>query len=85
MAALPAGGASSGDVISTPEEIKSAQQHLKYMGYDVPEATGTPDTKTRSAVMKFQESIKAPVTGDLTSEQLQMLFMKVAGQSVAGQ
>lgn len=67
-------------LISSSDEIKAAQQHLKFMGYDIPQETGALDAKTKSAVMQFQDSIGAPVTGDLTTEQLQMLFMKVANK-----
>ena len=50
------------------------------MGYDIPHESGAMDVKTKSAVMQFQDSIGAPVTGDLTTEQLQTLFVKVAGK-----
>lgn len=73
-------GASGAGLISASDEIKAAQQHLRFMGYDIPQETGTMDAKTKSAVMQFQDSIGAPVTGDLTTDQLQMLFVKVAGK-----
>jgi peptidoglycan hydrolase-like protein with peptidoglycan-binding domain len=74
------GGTGGAAIISASDEIKAAQQHLRFMGYDIPQETGVIDTKTKSAVMQFQDSIGAPVTGDLTTEQLQMLFMKVASK-----
>lgn len=64
--------------ISTAAEIKSAQQHLKYLGYDVPSESGSVDLKTKIAVMQYQESLHAPTTGELTVEQLQLLFKKAA-------
>lgn len=67
-------------LISSHDEIKAAQQHLRFMGYDTVQESGTMDARTKSAVMQFQDSIGAPVTGDLTIEQLQMLFMKVASK-----
>ena len=67
-------------LISTAAEITAAQQHLKYLGYDVPTETGTLDLKTKIAVMQFQESVKAPTTGDLTVEQLQALFKAAASR-----
>jgi peptidoglycan hydrolase-like protein with peptidoglycan-binding domain len=73
-------GSGGAAIISAPDEIKAAQQHLRFMGYDIPQETGAMDTKTKSAVMQFQDSIGAPVTGDLTTDQLQMLFMKVASK-----
>lgn len=73
-------GQSGSSLVSTPDEIKAAQQHLKFMGYDIVQENGTVDPKTKSAVMQFQDSIGAPVTGDLTVEQLQTLFKKVAGK-----
>jgi Putative peptidoglycan binding domain len=76
-AATAQGGSS---LVSTPDEIKAAQQHLKFMGYDIVQENGTVDPKTKSAVMQFQDSIGAPVTGDLTVEQLQTLFKKVASK-----
>jgi peptidoglycan hydrolase-like protein with peptidoglycan-binding domain len=45
---------------ATPDEIKAAQQHLKFMGYDIVQENGTVDPKTKSAVMQFQDSIGAP-------------------------
>lgn len=79
-AAKPVAAASGAGLVSRPDEIKAAQQHLRFMGYDIPQETGAMDAKTKSAVMQFQDSIGAPVTGDLTTEQLQMLFVKVAGK-----
>jgi hypothetical protein len=78
--AMPAKAAAAGGaaVISSPDEIKAAQQHLRFMGYDITQENGVVDAKTKSAVMQFQDSIGAPVTGDLTVDQLQMLFVKVA-------
>ena len=73
-------GQSGPPLVSTPDEIKAAQQHLKFMGYDIVQENGTVDPKTKSAVMQFQDSIGAPVTGDLTVEQLQTLFKKVASK-----
>jgi len=75
----PAPGTSL-QVISTPAEITSAQNHLKYMGYAVPEATGTIDLKTKIAIMQFQDSIGGPVTGVLTMDQMQTLFQKAAAK-----
>jgi Putative peptidoglycan binding domain len=69
--------------ISTPGQIKSAQEHLKFLGYEVPEATGSIDLKTKIAIMQFQESIGAPLTGSLTVEQLHALFVTAARQSAA--
>lgn len=66
------------DVIRTPDEIKAAQQHLSYMGYDIPAASGTLDAHTRSAFSAFQRSIDAEPTGILTYDQLQALFEKAA-------
>jgi hypothetical protein len=64
--------------ISTPAEITSAQEHLKFMGYDIPQASGALDLETTIAIIEFQESIGAPTTGLLTREQLGMLFQKAA-------
>jgi peptidoglycan hydrolase-like protein with peptidoglycan-binding domain len=69
-------------IISTTEEIKAAQEHLKYMGYDVPAATGIIDTRTKVAIRQFQGSIGATQTGALTVEQLQLLFQKAAARDV---
>src|SRR5262245_37015512 len=66
------------NTISAPAEVTSAQEHLRYLGYDVPAATGAVDLKTKFAIMQFQESIGAPSTGALTVEQLQALFVKAA-------
>ena len=71
--------------ISTPEEIKFAQQHLKFLGYDLPEPNGILDAKTKGAIMLYQESIKAPTTGELTLDQLPMLAQKVASQNEPAQ
>jgi hypothetical protein len=77
--ALPeAAGTSAPDTISTLDEIKSAQEHLKYMGYDIPAATGTLDAPTKAAFTAFQRSIGAQPTGMLTYDQLQTLFVKAA-------
>lgn len=75
---VAATAASDAKTISSKSEIKSAQEHLKYMGYDVPELNGTLDLKTKIAVMQFQDSIGAESTGNLTVKQLQTLFVKVA-------
>ena len=72
----PASAASSS--ISTPAEITSAQEHLKFMGYDVPQASGALDLKTTIAIIQFQDSIGAPTTGLLTREQLGTLFQETA-------
>ena len=64
--------------ISTSAEITAAQQHLKYLGYDIPAETGAVDLKTKIAIMQYQESLHAPTTGELTVEQLQGLFKKAA-------
>lgn len=66
------------DDIRTPDEIRAAQQHLNYMGYDVRNATGVMDTDTRNAISAFQSSIGAEPTGVLTYDQLQALFEKAA-------
>jgi hypothetical protein len=71
-AALPA---AAGNVISTKEEITSAQEHLRYLGYEVPVTSDKLDLDTKIAVMKFQDSIGAQATGALTIEQLQRLFV----------
>jgi hypothetical protein len=93
-AALPAavGGATASaefgagpGAISTPAEIKSAQEHLRYLGYDIPATTGAMDLKTKIAIMQFQESIGGPSTGALTVQQLQTLFVRAAGQMATGQ
>lgn len=77
--------ASAADIITTPDEILAAQQHLQTLGYDVPEPDGLINVRTKSAVLLFQESIKAPITGDLTREQLLLLFQKVAKQDQPAQ
>jgi hypothetical protein len=84
-ASVPPNANSLTAVISTPDEIRSAQQHLSYMGYNVPEANGVLDARTKGAVMLFQESIGAPVTGDLTQSQLLLLFGKVAQKDAPAQ
>src|SRR5262245_49797272 len=68
----------SAETISTREEIKSAQEHLRYLGYDIPDATGALDLKTKIAIMQFQESAGISTTGILTVEQLQLLFRTAA-------
>lgn len=68
----------TGTIISTQSEITAAQQHLKFMGYDVPNSSGVFDLKTKIAVMQFQETIDAETTGEMTMDQLQVLFQKVA-------
>jgi hypothetical protein len=82
-AAAPAGPA-VGMPISTPAEIVSAQEHLRYMGYDVPQASGVIDLKTKIAILQFQESIGQATTGVLTVEQLQALFMRAAERKTRG-
>jgi len=74
----PANTASSS--ISTPAEITSAQEHLKFIGYDIPQASGSLDLKTTIAIIQFQDSICAPTTGLLTREQLGMLFQKAVAR-----
>ena len=69
--------------ISTPSEIKAAQEHLKYMGYEVPEINGKVDLKTKIAVMQFQDSLGEESTGSLTIKQLQTLFLKVSQRTAA--
>lgn len=68
-------------IISTPEEIKSAQEHLIYLGYDIPAATGRMDAWTKAAIREFQQSTGAVPTGALTHDQLQALFVKTASQA----
>lgn len=65
-------------IISTAPEIKVAQEHLKFLGYDVPSATGTLDSKTKIATIQFQESLGVPTTGELTVNQLQALLVKAS-------
>jgi hypothetical protein len=78
-AETPADAASAASSsISTPAEITSAQEHLKFMGYDVPQASGALDLKTTIAIIQFQDSIGAPTTGLLTREQLGTLFQEAA-------
>jgi hypothetical protein len=67
-------------VITSASEIKAAQQHLKYMGYDVPSADGALDLKTKIAVMQFQHSLGAPTTGTLTVQQLRTLFSQAVAK-----
>lgn len=62
------------NLISTKEEVTSAQEHLRYLGYDVPAMTGVLDINTKIAIMKFQDSIGAQATGGLTVDQLQRLY-----------
>ena len=81
---VPANTASPSS-ISTPAEITSAQEHLKFLGYDVPEASGTMDLKTKIAIMQFQDAIGAPTTGLLSREQLQRLFQEAAARLQAQQ
>lgn len=81
-----AAAAASGEakLISSKSEIKSAQDHLKFMGYDVPDANGTLDLKTKIAMMQFQDSIGEPSSGVLTVKQLQTLFVKVSEKTASG-
>jgi len=65
-------------VISTELEIAAAQEHLRFLGYDVPANSGKLDLNTKITVMKYQESIGAEPTGAITTEQLQSLFVKAA-------
>lgn len=67
--------------ISSPAEIASAQEHLKFLGYEIPQTGGEMDLKTKIAIMQFQDSLGATTTGDLTLEQLQTLFQKAAARS----
>ncbi|MEI9902387.1 MAG: peptidoglycan-binding domain-containing protein [Hyphomicrobium sp.] len=69
--------------IASNSEIKAAQQHLQYMGYDVRDISGTLDLKTKIAIMQFQDSIGQPSTGVMTVKQLQTLFLKVAEKTAA--
>jgi len=69
-----AAGDTASTELSTPAEISLAQQHLRFIGYDIPETSGAWDVRTKVAVMRFQYSIGLPMTGVLTREQLQMLF-----------
>lgn len=66
---------------TSPETIKYIQVRLKSLNYDVPDANGVLDAKTKGAIMQYQESIKAPLTGELTDDQIQMLIQQVASQS----
>jgi hypothetical protein len=72
--AIPAVAGPASNMISTTEEITSAQEHLRYLGYEVPAMTGVLDLNTKIAIMKFQDSIGAPSTGGLTVDQLQRLY-----------
>jgi len=85
VATSPAAGAVTGDVrtISSDSEIKAAQQHLQYMGYDVGDVSGKLDLKTKIATMQFQDSIGEPSTGVMTVKQLQTLFLKVSQKTAA--
>ena len=65
-------------VISTPAEITSAQEHLRYLGYEPGSVSGTMDAGTLNAIKTFQGAIGAPQTGLLTVEQLQALFVRAA-------
>jgi hypothetical protein len=67
--------------ISTPAEISAAQDHLRYLGYDVATSSGQLDLQTKIAIMKFQDSVGSPATGELTIEQLQRLFVLAAEKS----
>jgi Putative peptidoglycan binding domain len=67
--------------ISTPAEITAAQEHLRYLGYDVATSSGQLDLQTKIAIMKFQDSVGAPATGELTVEQLQRLFVMASEKS----
>lgn len=78
VTASAANGTPEAKAISSKSEIKAAQEHLKYMGYDVPEVDGTLGIKTKIAMMQFQDSIGEPSTGILTTKQLQTLFIKVS-------
>lgn len=89
-AAVTAGSAATGAAaageamaISSQSEIKAAQQHLQYMGYDVRDVSGKLDLKTKIAIMQFQDSIGEPSTGVLTTKQLQTLFVKVSERTAA--
>lgn len=73
--ALPTAAVGASEKISTTAEITAAQEHLRYLGYDVPSISGSVDLPTKIAVMKFQESISAPTTGELTVEQLKRMFV----------
>ncbi len=64
--------------IATLAEISTAQEHLRYLGYDVKGTNGVLDLETKIAIMKFQDSIGAPATGDLTVGQLQRMFVLAA-------
>jgi Putative peptidoglycan binding domain len=82
-APAPAAGPVAAAIISTPEEIKSAQEHLQYLGYDIPAASGKMDAQTKSAIREFQQSRGAVPTGALTYDQLQELFVKTAEKAQA--
>lgn len=79
--AVPAAAAPTAAVISTAAEISTAQEHLRYLGYEIDAATGVVDLKTKIAIMKYQDSIGAPTTGELTAGQLQRLFKMAAERS----
>lgn len=72
--ALPDPAAAAPSVISTPQEISSTQEHLRYLGYNVPSPAGVLDVDTKIAIMKFQDSIKAEPTGVITAAQLRRLY-----------
>jgi hypothetical protein len=82
-AQAPATGPVAAAIISTPEEIKAAQEHLQYLGYDIPAATGKMDPQTRAAIREFQQSRGAVPTGAMTYDQLQELFVKTAEKAQA--
>jgi hypothetical protein len=77
-------GDTASAAIATSAEITLAQGHLQFMGYDIPQASGAVDLKTKIAIMQFQDSIGAPTTGLLTRGQLQMLFQKAATRLQGG-
>ncbi len=79
--AVPTDSGQSASLISTREEVTSAQEHLRYLGYDVPAMTGVIDLNTKIAIMKFQDSIGAPPTGGLTVDQLQKLYARAFEQN----
>ncbi|MDQ8700622.1 peptidoglycan-binding domain-containing protein [Hyphomicrobium sp. LHD-15] len=78
--AVPTVAGPAPNLISTKEEVTSAQEHLRYLGYDVPTTTGVLDLNTKIAIMKFQDSIGAQATGGLTVEQLQRLYARADEQ-----
>jgi len=84
-AATAAAVAAENVEISSRTDIRAAQEHLKYMGYDVPELTGTLDLKTKIAIMQFQDSIGTDATGVLTGKELQLLSSKVSEMTAKAQ